>query len=599
MEMRAAEKKHCATLVQHANVRLQINEVARLNALETATQVKDRSRAFAQELSSTAAFQAVSGSLEVYMKKAAATLTNTASLDELKACKSVLDDALCVAEDVVNSVTDSICRVDEMSKDINAATAASVKLDETSKEVETANVKLHEVEESYLEMEMMVASTQGRLLQVRTRLKWDTHLPLEHSLNIFKMAGEVGRRCLACVCQDFAQVVALGRKNGNFRRAQLVVMCDQIRSSRPVHRIGHTFSILPSEPALEARTHSYVHNCESRSKYAVVQHGNSIYVLGGTMFPPKRDREPGKDQKRSPTVSCCVFRPDRSLRWEPIADMPHPRENFQAVLVQGKIVVFGGDRRSVVPPKSCELYDPETNTWTPTGPLQDDERRSFGLAVNGGNIYQVGGVVKGMFVRTVQRFNLTTRQWYLDPTLVPSMLQRRAFTSCVVFQNRLVAIGGKNREHTLSTCEALNLETHTWAEFGLLHTPRFSTGAAVVSGRLIVCGGRGLNNCYHNSVEEYIPNAGWMLVEPMATPRASLLQMPSGGRHGSHSDKNLVACQFGDSSLLVLGGQEKDQRSVGEIMNLETGEWSKFNHVDGLAGNGFKIYDAMVVTNLM
>ena len=59
-----------------------------------------------------------------------------------------------------------------------------------------------------------------------------------------------------------------------------------------------------------------------------------------------------------------VMRYDPRLdTWLQIADMNTPRGDFAVGVVENKIIVAGGrSRRGYL--NTCEMYDPETNTWS-------------------------------------------------------------------------------------------------------------------------------------------------------------------------------------------------------------------------------------------
>lgn len=110
-----------------------------------------------------------------------------------------------------------------------------------------------------------------------------------------------------------------------------------------------------------------------------------------------------------------------------------------------------------------------------------------------------------------------------------------------------------------------------------------------------MCGGRGLNSCVHNSVEEYLPDTDvWMLVEPMTTSRANYPHKPSA------LCERIVSVQMYNSLLVLGGSQPRDGLNgpiPGEMLNLETGTWQRSEEVSCLST--LRIYEAVVVDSKM
>jgi len=590
LEWAAEAKKQYTSMLHRAQAKLTDANQARLQASEAATQVRDRGQMFAQELSNSQTFESVSQSLEAILLKSAQKLTtgNPTSLEELKGCKGALDEALCVGEDVVNTVSDFICRVEEMEKDINAAAESTKRVEVAQKELQSSLDTLQSADQKFNSCRVQSEKAEARFHEVKTRLMWDMHLPLEHLLTIFKFAGEGGRRCLATTCRDFKDVVVMGRKSGHFKHNLLLLICDQNKwaeRTESTNIVGHTFS-LQADGSMKGSTHSRVYSGLLRSKYAVAYHNNCVYVLGG--------RVPTANKSQVMSNKCCVFNAEKSLQWEPIAPMINPREQFQAVMLQGQIVVFGGPDRGIAGARTAEKYDPVTDTWT-AAEMLPTVREQHALVVLQNRLFLLGGLVNRQFARSVETYDITTGQW----GMIQNMTSRRANCATAVFNNRIIVIGGRNNTHLLNTCEAYNPTTDTWEQMPALHTTRFNAGATVVADRLFVYGGRGINNSMHCSMEEYLPESqSWVQLEPMSSARASHFHKPA-----AHYEK-IATIQL-SNSLLVLGGGDqrsmiqgnKENYAVGEMFDLETGTWQKVERFKPL--HGHKIYEALTLESRM
>jgi hypothetical protein len=97
-------------------------------------------------------------------------------------------------------------------------------------------------------------------------------------------------------------------------------------------------------------------------------------------------------------VSSWLPRAERRLataagRWAPIADLPVARHTMGAAALNGKIYVLGGYVATSSGPlksKSCVLFDPIANKWSPLADMPG-VRRNLGAAALNGKIYVLGG----------------------------------------------------------------------------------------------------------------------------------------------------------------------------------------------------------------
>lgn len=128
----------------------------------------------------------------------------------------------------------------------------------------------------------------------------------------------------------------------------------------------------------------------------------------------------------------------------PTADLTTARWKHQAELLEnGNLMVFGGDDGIFLDPeylKSCELYNPGTETWSATG-------------------------------------DMNTR--------------RNNFASAVITDGKVLAIGGKTTgESSLATCEVYNPGTGTWSYVSEMNASRWGHNAVkLLDGRILVVGG--------------------------------------------------------------------------------------------------------------
>ena len=115
-----------------------------------------------------------------------------------------------------------------------------------------------------------------------------------------------------------------------------------------------------------------------------------------------------------------------SETWSSASDMLNPRERHEAVLLDdNKILVVGSntDDFQVVGETSAELYDPETDEWSPAGNLSTPHGTKFTAEkLADGRVLVAGGGAQGKYIAptltdTMEVYDPKTNEW----TTVASM----------------------------------------------------------------------------------------------------------------------------------------------------------------------------------
>ena len=194
---------------------------------------------------------------------------------------------------------------------------------------------------------------------------------------------------------------------------------------------------------------------------------DKVYIIGGSLF----------DNNAGPfglsTVE--VYDPQTDT-WRQVADMPTPRTNAKAAVVNGTIYVFGGYNskdnflQNWKMTDHVEAYDPLTDTWTQKKEMPIS-RFYFGLGVVAGKAYLIGGTT-GL---------------------------------------------GEGQEQRMDRVDIYDPATDTWAKGPKMPTRRNPGGVAVVGTRIYVIGGEGwplpqgwAAGPFLGSIEEYDPiNRQW------------------------------------------------------------------------------------------
>lgn len=116
---------------------------------------------------------------------------------------------------------------------------------------------------------------------------------------------------------------------------------------------------------------------------AVVMADGKVLVTGGMVTPFEA---PGGGVVKGITTATCELYDPVTDTWTPAASMLEPRTDHIAVrLGNGKVLVVGGQNTSLPGATSsdqfflrtCELYDPTTDSWSATGSLPAGEERAL------------------------------------------------------------------------------------------------------------------------------------------------------------------------------------------------------------------------------
>ncbi len=131
---------------------------------------------------------------------------------------------------------------------------------------------------------------------------------------------------------------------------------------------------------------------------------------------------PGQVSPDMDTSSAGVERFDPDTRaWTALHSMSTGREAHAAtVLANGKVFVTGGRIRDIgygtthpgfTPLASAEIYDPATDTWTPTGSLSEPQVGPIALALPNGKVLAFGGRKSDGTFATTQLWDPDSETW--------------------------------------------------------------------------------------------------------------------------------------------------------------------------------------------
>ncbi len=171
----------------------------------------------------------------------------------------------------------------------------------------------------------------------------------------------------------------------------------------------------------------------ARAGLAVAVVGNSIYAIGGRS---------GVAGPGTGAVLASVERYDiASDMWTPVMPLLSARSDLAAATVGGKIYVFGGIDALRVCIADVDVYDPVTDTWSPTPTDMPTPRAAFyAVETKGGTVYAIGGWGCFDFGLSVnESYKVAQDLWTVG---LPPMPTPRAETGAVAHGGRIYIVGG-------------------------------------------------------------------------------------------------------------------------------------------------------------
>lgn len=193
----------------------------------------------------------------------------------------------------------------------------------------------------------------------------------------------------------------------------------------------------------------------------------------------------------------CEPMTDENSRWRAGPQLPKPRDEPRAVVVDGQVYLIGGvvglnqlggGRVEAEEIGLVTRFDPARGSYQRLTPMPEPGNH-IGVAVHDGAIYVIGGLdpqLDRVAKRRFSRYIVAEDRWeQLPPVPTP-----RGAMAIGVLGNQLIVAGGVSGEQILKTVEAYDLSTERWTRRADMPTARQHVGAAVVDGALYVLGGR-------------------------------------------------------------------------------------------------------------
>jgi deoxycytidylate deaminase len=149
--------------------------------------------------------------------------------------------------------------------------------------------------------------------------------------------------------------------------------------------------------------------------------------------------------------------------WTSTGDLATARDNHTATLLpNGQVLVvggsgFNGSGNTLL--ASAELFDPASETWSPTGSLVTARTNHTATLLQGGKVLVAGGSDSSVFVSArAELYDPASGTWMTTGSLVNG---RRDHTATLLSEGDVLVAGGRNADNDLASAELYVKSTPT------------------------------------------------------------------------------------------------------------------------------------------
>lgn len=217
--------------------------------------------------------------------------------------------------------------------------------------------------------------------------------------------------------------------------------------------------------------------------------------------------------------------------WTGTGAMGSARESYTAtVLNDGRVLVAGGGDRTCStgcgPYATAELYDPASGTWSPAASMISPRLNHTAIRLRDGKVLVTGGGSGcnpdcGISVHaTAELYDPASNTW--TPT-DPMAIGRAGHSMTELKDGRVLVVGGgkNNNSDCVAAAEIFDPESGSWSVTGSMTTARCGhTASLLPNGDVLVAGGGSSSTPPRSSAEFYDSRSGaWVVAPPMIRGR--------------------------------------------------------------------------------
>ena len=267
----------------------------------------------------------------------------------------------------------------------------------------------------------------------------------------------------------------------------------------------------------------------------------------------------------------------------PALQMNAERAAHTATLIpDGRVLIAGGFREegtSEIAIASAEIFDPATNTFSPTGAMNEPRNGHTATLLPNGKVLLAGGWNQQGRTATAELYDPHTGAFEYTASL---MAPRQGLTATLLKNGQVLIAGGDSARNTPQlTAEIYDPATETFTSTGNLNNGRFGhTATLLTNGTILLVGGTSGNDHILASAEVYDLETG---------------------QFNPTSDANLVrykhsAVLLKDGNVLILGGaDQRDWNGKYDSAELYDAKAGTFKKISDMNRERFKLPEAAVL----
>jgi len=246
------------------------------------------------------------------------------------------------------------------------------------------------------------------------------------------------------------------------------------------------------------------------------------------------------------------------LEWTYTTPMSIPRCLHTAnKLPDGRILVTGGysgnPNLGYKPTSKCEIYDPNTNSWSEIAPMLSSRFRHTTTLLENGEVLVVGGTQEIEALNTAEIYNFDSNEWHIDLRLPEGIM---GHTANLLKNGDVLIIGGTKTSApgtTNTNCFTFEFGSKTFKTGFNLPNPyvRHCTYTLPNGDIAILPGSDWFNLCVPNLNQNTFNN-----VKKYDFNKKEIIRM------GRISSSSVAICTWKNRFLIAFGGQTKKDMST-------------------------------------
>lgn len=284
------------------------------------------------------------------------------------------------------------------------------------------------------------------------------------------------------------------------------------------------------DPASNAWTATGSANAAKQWGYtATLLPSGKLLIAGGLVATSRRPEETAQTKIYDPATNT----------WVSAKPMALARDSHTATLLpSGQVLVTGSPGDPLADgllngTDRAELYEPATDTWSPAGTMKSRHREPSATLLPSGTVLVVGksdvmAIDGDAEVVSAELYNPQTNTW--SPVSGPKAAPRSGHTATLLPSGKVLVAGGQiNHAFATASAELYDPATDSWTSAGLMALGRYEhTATLLPNGKVLVVGGGGNENSMPDThAELYDPASnswaptGPFLAKPSDSPARS------------------------------------------------------------------------------